>query len=232
MCAAGLLGAYVYSFFDKRLQSWYREEVDPATDTTSHADRLLGLPFVVLSVPLGIMMGAMAYGFEHIFPSLLPVTNLAPSSATWFPLLAGAGIGLLQIPLTLFANRGLGASSAFVTLTAWITKTIDRVLGTRLTNPALECALHSYTDLALLIGTISGSFLSATLSGNFLKPRHPTLFNLIGGFCLIFGARLAGGCTSGHGLTGCGQLKLASFAAVPAMFGTGILTGLLVQSYL
>jgi len=47
----------------------------------------------------------------------------------------------------------------------------------------------------------------------------------IGGFCLVFGARLANGCTSGHGLSGMGMLTLVSFVAVVCMFGTGIIVG-------
>eukprot|EP01094_Clydonella_sp_ATCC50884_P002597 TRINITY_DN11982_c0_g1_i1.p1 TRINITY_DN11982_c0_g1~~TRINITY_DN11982_c0_g1_i1.p1 ORF type:complete len:416 (+),score=112.65 TRINITY_DN11982_c0_g1_i1:138-1385(+) len=43
-----------------------------------------------------------------------------------------------------------------------------------------------------------------------------------GGFSLLFGARLADGCTSGHGLSGMAQLGLSSFFATAAMFGTGI----------
>jgi hypothetical protein len=36
----------------------------------------------------------------------------------------------------------------------------------------------------------------------------------IGGFLVIFGARLADGCTSGHGITGMGHLALRSMVAV------------------
>lgn len=43
-----------------------------------------------------------------------------------------------------------------------------------------------------------------------------------GGFALLFGARLADGCTSGHGLSGMSQLGVSSFFATGAMFGAGI----------
>ena len=36
----------------------------------------------------------------------------------------------------------------------------------------------------------------------------------LGGFCIILGARLADGCTSGHGITGMGHLALRSMVAV------------------
>jgi uncharacterized membrane protein YedE/YeeE len=44
----------------------------------------------------------------------------------------------------------------------------------------------------------------------------------LGGAMMLFGARLASGCTSGHGLSGLGLLSVTSFVAVPAMFAGGI----------
>lgn len=44
----------------------------------------------------------------------------------------------------------------------------------------------------------------------------------IGGFLLLFGARLAGGCTSGHVITGMTQLATASFLFAAAVFAVGI----------
>ena len=45
-----------------------------------------------------------------------------------------------------------------------------------------------------------------------------------GGFILLLGARIAGGCTSGHGVSGMAQLAVGSTIAVAAMFAGGILT--------
>lgn len=46
------------------------------------------------------------------------------------------------------------------------------------------------------------------------------LWSLIGGFILIFGARMAGGCTSGHILSGGMQLAVSSLVfAVFAFIG-------------
>lgn len=44
----------------------------------------------------------------------------------------------------------------------------------------------------------------------------------IGGFLILFGARLADGCTSGHVITGFTQLATASFIFAAAVFGAGI----------
>lgn len=46
--------------------------------------------------------------------------------------------------------------------------------------------------------------------------------SFFGGFLILFGARLAGGCTSGHVITGFTQLATASFLFAAAVFAAGI----------
>ena len=41
---------------------------------------------------------------------------------------------------------------------------------------------------------------------------------------MIFGARLAGGCTSGHGISGMSTFSISSIITVMAMLSGGILT--------
>jgi len=45
-----------------------------------------------------------------------------------------------------------------------------------------------------------------------------------GGFLVGFGARWAGGCTSGHAITGLATLQLASLIAVFGFFAGGLLS--------
>lgn len=54
----------------------------------------------------------------------------------------------------------------------------------------------------------------------------PTVF--CGGILVGFGTRMAGGCSSGHGLSGLGRLQPKSLLAVPVFFGTGVLMSLLL----
>lgn len=51
----------------------------------------------------------------------------------------------------------------------------------------------------------------------------------IGGFLILFGARLAGGCTSGHVITGMTQLATASFLFAAAVFAVGIPTAMFAK---
>jgi uncharacterized membrane protein YedE/YeeE len=52
---------------------------------------------------------------------------------------------------------------------------------------------------------------------------------LSGGLLVGFGTRLAGGCTSGHGLVGCALLSPRSLVATGAFFGTAIVVSLLLD---
>ena len=54
-------------------------------------------------------------------------------------------------------------------------------------------------------------------------PRR-MLHAFIGGALLLFGARLAGGCTSGHMISGISQLTLGSFIFGFSIFASGIVT--------
>jgi uncharacterized membrane protein YedE/YeeE len=69
------------------------------------------------------------------------------------------------------------------------------------------------------IGVISGSFLSAYLADTYgATSGLPYLNAFAGGFLLVFGARLAGGCNTGHGISGTGHLLLGSAIATASMF--------------
>lgn len=53
-----------------------------------------------------------------------------------------------------------------------------------------------------------------------------------GGILVGFGTRRSGGCTSGHGLSGCGRLQVPSLVATGTFFGVAILTSLLLERIL
>jgi uncharacterized membrane protein YedE/YeeE len=49
-----------------------------------------------------------------------------------------------------------------------------------------------------------------------------------GGVLVGFGTRLAGGCSSGHGLSGCGRLRPVSLLATAVFFGTAAVVSFLL----
>lgn len=90
--------------------------------------------------------------------------------------------------------------------------------------------------VGLLIGGILASVLGRTHAPAIETPhRGETTSGLryrdafLGGVLLIFGARLAGGCTSGHIISGITQLSISGFLFAAAVFASGILTARLLK---
>ncbi len=83
-----------------------------------------------------------------------------------------------------------------------------------------------------VVFAIIGARVSAGLSGTFPTTASGVQIPaaLIGGFLMLFGSRLGGGCTSGHGISGMPLLNALSFVAVVAMFSSGLCVGLLLDA--
>ncbi len=165
------------------------------------------------------------------------------SARVWSPYAAGILIGLLQIPAFLLMNTALGASSSFVTVAASIASIFDPAVNAIPYFKAHVSTAKDWWQVALVIGVAVGAFISAKMSGT----RRPAMSEMwgrlmgirsfpmrlpvafAGGFVLLLGARIANGCTSGHGLSGLSQLAVSSLIAMAAMFASGIAISALLK---
>jgi uncharacterized membrane protein YedE/YeeE len=100
--------------------------------------------------------------------------------------------------------------------------------------------------LVFLVSMVLGGLLWAVYTGNFhlqfeLSPLHTRLsgtgwqvgFVLFsGGFLVGIGTQMAGGCSSGHGLSGCANFAPASLAATVAFFASAVLVSLSLGVFL
>jgi uncharacterized membrane protein YedE/YeeE len=153
--------------------------------------------------------------------SLLP----SISDPVWSPIISGILIGLLQIPSVLIAGNVLGTSSSYMTLICHCVKTVDRK-HEKLPHFKRYTTLSDFWQAFLLGGIVLGSYLSSTMGKTYgigTSPSTP-LISFIGGSLLLIGARTAGGCTSGHGISGIAKLSTASFVTVTCMFLGAIAT--------
>ena len=93
------------------------------------------------------------------------------------------------------------------------------------------------TETMLVVGLLIGGFLASRLGGTpyragtveLVHARETTngrryLDAFLGRVLIIFGARLAGGCTSGHIISGMTQLSVSGILFAAAVFGGGMLT--------
>jgi len=164
--------------------------------------------------------------------------------ATWSPYIVGAGIGILIWLAFLLSDRPLGCSTAYAKTAGMVESAISRKKSEVMPyyqkfTPTIDW------QWMLIIGVLIGAFLSAYLSGTFTllivppvfaaefgtDPIFRSLVALLGGIVMGIGARWAGGCTSGHGISGTLQLSLASWVASICFFAGGILVAGLIFGF-
>jgi uncharacterized protein len=165
--------------------------------------------------------------------------------ALWSPYLVGAGIGVLSWFTFYFADQAIGASSSYATVAGFIGKLVARKHTESLKYYQSNPPAVDY-GFVFVICTVLGGFIAAWTGGEIRNEwLHPMwvdrfgdsialrgVIGFAGGVLMAFGARLAGGCTSGHGISGTLQLNAGSWLTVIFMFIGGIATAMLLYTSL
>ncbi|KAB2574682.1 UPF0394 membrane protein [Lasiodiplodia theobromae] len=142
------------------------------------------------------------------------------------PVTGGCLIGAAQAGTVWLTRHTVGVSSAYGNLA----QSIFHFLGLKeegpLLTPSVLFAAGILSSSAVVTRLASETALQAIRAGSADVAASTAL---LGGFAMVFGARLAGGCTSGHGISGLVTFSWASFISVAAMFGSGILTALITR---
>ena len=164
----------------------------------------------------------------------------------------GAAAGSSTIPAWAKYGAIFGVVSALSILT-WgpigVSGTYPRIIGAILrrvtpdmahANPYLEkMGSLIKPETMLVVGLLIGGFLASRLTGDkaaaeHVHPGETTSSKryrdaFIGGFLIVFGARFAGGCTSGHIISGITQLSISGMLFAAGVFATGIITAKLMN---
>ena len=154
----------------------------------------------------------------------------------WSPYLAGGLSGVVIILSVLWTGQFFGASTSFVRSVGMIGENFgpERV---KHLEYFLQFIPKFDWQLLFVIGIFLGSLLSALTSGSFkwqgvpdmwaerfgTNPALRGIVAFVGGIIAMFGARLAGGCPSGHGLSGIIQLAASGLIAMVFFFVGGII---------
>ncbi|KAE9380889.1 hypothetical protein N431DRAFT_292609, partial [Stipitochalara longipes BDJ] len=150
------------------------------------------------------------------------VSYLAPNEGVLIPgAVGGLLIGTSQFTSLLLTGNTLGVSTAYEQLGDLFWWAQDTVIWGKST-PA-----PSIKSTAFVLGSVLGSWGLGNLLGIRGESREGevvvgALRAVVGGVLLTFGSRVAGGCTSGHGISGMSLLSVASFVSVGAMFAGGM----------
>lgn len=160
----------------------------------------------------------------------------------WSPYVVGGLIGILVLSTLALAGQKIGASSAYSDTAGMIGRLIAPQHIASLPYYQKSKPMIGWT-FTIVLGVILGSFLAAwtggELTGTYLQDMWVARFGadsgllrfmvaLVGGALMAFGARMAGGCTSGHGISGTLQLAVGSWIAVICFFVGGIATAMLI----
>lgn len=165
--------------------------------------------------------------------SVRAISETAEQTAgAWSPYLVGSLIGILVCLTFYFSDKPIGASSFYASVSGIIGNLIAPVHTMKLAyfkeNPP-----KVNWEFIFVIATIFGSTISALNNGEFAISGLPSMWvekhgsnswvhfitlSFIGGVLMAFGARMAGGCTSGHGISGTSQLGVSSWISVICFF--------------
>jgi len=159
----------------------------------------------------------------------------------WSPHVVGIGIGLLSCVAFVLSDKPIGCSTAFARTSGMLEQIVRGRSKVRDMAYYRQFVPEIDWEWMLVLGIVIGAFTSAWLSGEFRLEWVPSLWAatfgpdplprlvtaFFGGIIIGFGARWAGGCTSGHGISGTLQLAASGWLAVVAFFASGALTAFL-----
>ncbi len=157
------------------------------------------------------------------------------SGPAWSPYVVGAAIGVLSWLTFYLSNKPIGASSFYADIAGFLGKAVaprhtQSLAYFRENPPAVSW------EFVFVVAIVVGGAIAALTGGEFANEWVPPMWEARfgdsvglraaigfgGGLLMAFGARLAGGCTSGHGISGTMQLNPGSWIAVICFFIGGI----------
>lgn len=144
--------------------------------------------------------------------------------APWY--VAGPLLGIAVLGMLWTSNQLLGAFGGYVDTVAW------------LHHPNRRPSWRMF----FFVGMIAGGFLSLVASGGssagfaygtfdlFTRGSLPVKAGmlLVAGLVMGYGARTAGGCTSGHGICGTSMGSPASWISTATFMGTAVVSANLI----
>jgi uncharacterized protein len=217
----GLVGGIVYTLLLPSIQSILGPDLGNISLFT-----LVGqhqFIFYLLNIIIGAAFVWMAFKL-----------NKKENSKDYKWLYAGIALAVLNaiVFLTAITDRIIGASTAYPYLADLATGNTQNNYFSKIQAPGhWELLFLGGAFLSgLVISAIKKEFKITIIHSNWLKYKGNSapkrlIWSFVGGFILIIGARMAGGCTSGHILSGGMQLSVSSLVFAVFVFSGLIITG-------
>lgn len=216
--AGGIAGGIVYTLTEPSLAPYLGPDLG---NVTLQSTLGYGAIFYILTFGFGFALIYMAFVLHQKEPA---------KGYNW--LLAGILLAILNsvIFLTPVFNRPIGASTAYPYLGDLACGLTQNHYFTKIEKPGnWEAIFLAGAFLSgLLISVLQKDFKLRLIYSGWSKTEGKSIpkriiWAFFGGFILVFGARMAGGCTSGHILSGGMQIAASSL-----LFAVFVAVGLLI----
>ena len=162
---------------------------------------------------------------------------------SWNPYLVGSLIGVLSLLTFSIADKPIGMSTGIAQASGACALPFLGGEGVAANTYWAKKAIPQWDYGSLFVfGSFLGALLSALMSGSLQITKVPEVWRerfgssvpkrmvtaFLGGVVILYGARLADGCTSGHGISGSLQLAVSSWTFFLVMFASGIATAFVI----
>ncbi|CAK7217270.1 hypothetical protein SBRCBS47491_003107 [Sporothrix bragantina] len=238
----GLLGGTVWSALVRPSLENKKKAVAAAAASTASS------PATPAKAPLptnfqglfGVSNATALVGLEAVFAAIVgaSIAVYGPGpEAKISPVVGGLLIGLVQLFSVVARKSLLGVSTLYEDVGDWLlyytTSASSAVTDGEKDKPKKVPAINSIIfSLAIFAGARALSLLvpylgvspSSAAATNAISPAVAA----VGGFTMALGSRVAGGCTSGHGISGMSLFSVSSYITMGAAFIGGGLVGLLL----
>jgi uncharacterized protein len=160
----------------------------------------------------------------------------------WSPYLVGIGIGVLSWVVFVVVAAPIGITTAIGQIAGGVASPIIGAETVAANAYWRTNVMKLDYGTLFLIGTFFGALASALLSRTFKFESVPSVWQerfgssktrrfvvaFIGGAMAMYGARMAGGCTSGNGISQSLQLAVVGWTFLAVMFTSGLITAAIV----
>ncbi|KAK3687283.1 hypothetical protein B0T22DRAFT_478623 [Podospora appendiculata] len=217
-----VVGGILYTGF---IQPWIaarRKRFAAAQAQAQAKKKEAALPLTVHEA-LGVSRTTVFLGLEAMFAAIVAAAALLTTpgpEAKISPVAGGLCIAAAQL-LSLAVRRTLvGTSTAFEEVGEWFWGAVK----------AGDVQPRRYKNLLFTSGMVAGAWLLSRAYPVFAQTTPVAIAPLasaLGGCLMVIGSRIAGGCTSGHGITGISLLSTSSFITIGCAFAAGGVLGLI-----
>jgi len=226
----GFTGVLTYGLFEKYL----RDSFLGAPGKLSSINGIVGLPFTYAALGFAALVAGAVFVVESLYPteSVEAANEHNKKGALnyihkyrWSPYAAGAVIGALQVPISIFMTNMFGVTSTYALLAGHVVA----LFGVTTTYFVSQSTPDHFWLVPLHFGSALGSFIAENESKDKVIKAKTELTGgqlataFAGGLAMTVGSAIANGSPSVHGLSGICNLSTGSLIATLAMFGGGVI---------